>query len=210
MGDPTRHAIYRWLAVAERPVSIAEVVAEFGLNHNTIRQHLAKLRAADLIAETKAAPEGPGRPRLMYALTAEAAADWNDEGPYQRLAMMLLEVAASGSDAETVGERVGRSFASSLAPGADPVDALVAAMASQGFSPRVERTADRVELVLDHCPFAAAAAVHPEVVCALHRGMARGTAESVGGVHTVGLTPKPPQDAGCRLEVSTARERVDE
>lgn len=62
LGDPTRHAIFRWLALAARPVPISDLVDEFALNHNTIRQHLAKLRAAELVEETKAprpAPVGP-------------------------------------------------------------------------------------------------------------------------------------------------------
>lgn len=202
LGDPTRHALYRWMALVSRPVAVAELVEQFGLNHNTVRQHLAKLRTAELITEQKALPDGPGRPRLLYRLTAEAAADWNDEAPYQRLALMLLEVAAGDATPEEVGVRVGRALGIELPDEADPIAMLVDAMAEQGFAPRVERHGAGVDVVLDHCPFAAAAEEYPEVVCALHRGMAMGTAEAVGGVQKVTLSPKPPRRAGCRLELT--------
>ncbi len=202
LGDPTRHAIYQWIAVQARPVAVAELVDEFGLNHNTVRQHLTKLRAADLVVEEKSSPQGPGRPRLLYRLTSEAAAEWNDEGPYQRLAMMLLEVASGDRSAEEVGEEVGRALGGAIVPGSDPLRALMGAMSDQGFAPRVVERGDGVHLVLDHCPFAAAAEEHPEVVCALHRGLAAGTAEAIGGMVPVRLVPKQPRRGGCRLEVA--------
>ena len=43
LGDPTRHGIFRYVADAARPVDIAELTEHFGVNHNAIRQHLAKL-----------------------------------------------------------------------------------------------------------------------------------------------------------------------
>ena len=46
LGDPTRHGIFRYVADAQRPVDIAELTDYFGVNHNAIRQHLAKLVSA--------------------------------------------------------------------------------------------------------------------------------------------------------------------
>lgn len=43
LGDPTRHAIFRNIAEAGGPVGVAELTEQLGLNHNAIRQHLAKL-----------------------------------------------------------------------------------------------------------------------------------------------------------------------
>ena len=45
---------------------MAELTEHFGLNHNAIRQHLAKLVDADLVVEDKAPSTGRGRPRLSY------------------------------------------------------------------------------------------------------------------------------------------------
>jgi DNA-binding transcriptional ArsR family regulator len=49
LGDPTRHEIFRYIADAGRPVDVAELTAHLGLNHNAIRQHLAKLVHAELV-----------------------------------------------------------------------------------------------------------------------------------------------------------------
>ena len=68
LGDPTRHEIFRAVADAGQPVAVAELTERFGLNHNAIRQHLAKLVAEALIVEATAAPTGRGRPRLVYEL----------------------------------------------------------------------------------------------------------------------------------------------
>ena len=38
------------------------LTAHFALNHNAIRQHVAKLRAAGPLVETKAPAARPGRP----------------------------------------------------------------------------------------------------------------------------------------------------
>jgi DNA-binding transcriptional ArsR family regulator len=37
LGDPTRHAIFRHIAEAGRPVGVAELNEEFPFNHNAIR-----------------------------------------------------------------------------------------------------------------------------------------------------------------------------
>ena len=66
LGDPTRHEVFRYLVDAARPVDVPELTEHFGLNHNAIRQHLAKLVDADLVVEETAPSTGRGRPRLRY------------------------------------------------------------------------------------------------------------------------------------------------
>ena len=73
LGDPTRHEVFRYLVDAARPVDVPELTEHFGLNHNAIRQHLAKLVDADLVIEGTAPSAGRGRPRLRY--TPDPAAD---------------------------------------------------------------------------------------------------------------------------------------
>ena len=43
LGDPTRHDIFRYVADSDEPVDVRRPVltADFGSNHNAIRQHLA-------------------------------------------------------------------------------------------------------------------------------------------------------------------------
>jgi DNA-binding transcriptional ArsR family regulator len=76
LGDPTRHAIFEAIAEAAAPVGVAQLNERFPLNHNAIRQHLAKLVDAGLILETKAPSSGRGRPRLLYAAAPSVAGRW--------------------------------------------------------------------------------------------------------------------------------------
>jgi predicted ArsR family transcriptional regulator len=67
LGDPTRYRIFRYVAEATEPVSVAEITAHVDLHHNGVRQHLAKLCDAGLLLE-ETVRGGPGRPSLRYRL----------------------------------------------------------------------------------------------------------------------------------------------
>ena len=201
LGDPTRNAIYR--AVADlSPMDVATLTARFGLNHNAIRQHLAKLGAAGLVVEEVAAPDGPGRPRLQYRPSPAADADWGIPSPYQQLSLLLLELVRSGRSPRQVGAEAGRRMAADLPDTADPLDRLEINAIRQGFEPRRAQTRSSIDLVLGRCPFQAAASAAPEVVCELHRGLAEGVVETTGRVLKVtDLIARDPRKAGCRLKL---------
>jgi predicted ArsR family transcriptional regulator len=73
LGEPTRYRIFRYVAEAGRPVSVAEITAHVALHHNGVRQHLAKLCDADLLTEEFTGGGGPGRPALQYRLASAAS-----------------------------------------------------------------------------------------------------------------------------------------
>lgn len=200
LGDTTRLAIYREIARRDGPVAVAELVTHFDLNHNTVRGHLAKLRDAGLLEEALDDPAGPGRPRLLYRLTPEAAAEWNDDGPYELLSLMLLELAATGASPVEVGRAAGRRVRVPR-PEADPIGAVQATISARGFAPEVASTGPLTELTLRHCPFAAAAEANPQVVCALHRGMAEVLVDQVPAIRSVDLEAHDPRRGACRLLV---------
>jgi predicted ArsR family transcriptional regulator len=197
LGDPTRHAIFRLVVESPTPLGVGELTDRFALNHNAVRQHLAKLVAAGLVLEERAAPSGPGRPRLVYSVDPAAESRWGVTGPYERLSGMLTEVIRTGETPVEVGRRVGRAEAAGL--GADPSVALERVMAHSGFEPTVERRGGDVELLLHSCPFGNAAVNDPDVVCELHRGIAIGVAEAVGGIDIDDLVRADPRRAPCRL-----------
>jgi predicted ArsR family transcriptional regulator len=216
LGDPTRYAIFRYVAdaPAELPVGIAELTAHLGLNHNAIRQHLAKLCDAELVVEGKAQPSGRGRPRLVYRVEPTADSRWGVVGPYERLSVMLAEVLRSGEAPVDVGRRsvaVSESVAGALESAqSDPVQAVVDVMARDGFEPVVFRRAGgESEIVLQSCPFAAAAETDPATVCALHLGIAEGVADLTGGRVVVDdLIANHPRRAQCRLHLRTVDDDV--
>lgn len=200
LGDPTRYGVFSYVADAGAPVDVAELTAHFGLNHNAIRQHLAKLVDAELLVETAAAPTGRGRPRLIYALDPSAESRWGVTGPYERLAMLLTEVVRSGDTPEQVGRRAGlRQRLGHRAASNEPAAAFADVMGRQGFDPVLTQRGDDIEVTLQTCPFASAVLTDPDTVCELHLGLARGIAESVGGLEVDELIPKDPRRAQCKL-----------
>jgi predicted ArsR family transcriptional regulator len=200
LGDPTRHRIFRYLADTDRPVDVAELTSHFELNHNAIRQHLAKLVEAALVIENTSPPEGPGRPRLIYRVDPAADGRWGNEGPYQRLSLLLIDMIASGSTPEVAGRRAGRETRiATPGPGHDPISALQDAIARGGFDPKVRHQGDTIEYILANCPFAEAAAADADTICGLHLGLALGLADQLEGVTVDDLIRRNPHRAGCRL-----------
>jgi predicted ArsR family transcriptional regulator len=200
LGDPTRHDVFRYLVDADRLVDVAELTDHFSLNHNAIRQHLAKLVAAELVVESVAPPSGRGRPRLRYAPNPAADSRWGLIGPYERLAVLLTEMLRSGESPEVVGERAGRRIRiGQQADHDEPLEAFTEVMTRQGFDPVVSQRDDAIEVILQSCPFASAALTDPDTVCQLHLGLARGAAQAVGGLVVDELVPKDPRRAQCRL-----------
>ncbi len=202
LGDPTRHAIFRAVTDATSPTDVATLTARFGLNHNAIRQHLAKLCATGLIIEEVGPSSGRGRPRLRYRPALGVDRDWGIPSSYEELSLMLLRLIKGEHSAREVGRRAGRSMAGDLPATTDPIDRLEINASRQGFEPRRVVGRSTVDLVLARCPFEAVAAAAPEVVCELHRGYAEGIAEtSSGAVEVVDLVARDPRRAGCRLKL---------
>ena len=189
-------------------MGIAELNAHFTFNHNAIRQHLAKLVAAGLVVEAKAASGGPGRPRLVYAPDPAAEGRWGDGGPYERLSRLLVEIIRTGDTPVEVGRRAARELRVA-SPSGDIVADAAAAMARQGFEPEVRPTRGGAEITLHHCPFESAASADRPTVCSLHLGIGQGLVE--GSSYVVEeLVAKDPRQADCRLRLHVSSEGEDE
>ena len=202
LGDPTRHRIFRFLADSEGPVDVGELTEYLGLNHNAIRQHLAKLAEAGLVLQTTAPSDGPGRPRLLFEVDPASDGRWGVEGPYQRLSLLLAEMVRSGDNAVDVGRRAGRQLRiREPQAGRDVVTELHDAIARGGFDPKLRRQGDRVDLILRTCPFVDTAMLDPDTICSLHLGLAEGLADQLGGLAVDELQRRDPRSAGCRLRL---------
>jgi predicted ArsR family transcriptional regulator len=208
LGDPTRYAIFQHLAGAGSPVDIAGLNGHFPLNHNAIRQHLAKLVAAGLVLESTAAGPGRGRPRLRYEIDPGAGSRWGATGPYERLSALLVEIIRSGDTPESVGRGAANLFRVA-APSGDAITDIADAMARQGFDPEVRSTRGGAEILLHRCPFASAALADRHTVCALHLGVAEGLADG-SPVRVSGLVAHDPRQAGCRLRIEDRADPGDD
>jgi predicted ArsR family transcriptional regulator len=202
LGDPTRHDIFKYIVAAPEPVGIAELTDHFGLNHNAIRQHLAKLLSAALVTEARAPSVGRGRPRLVYRMDPAADSRWGVVGPYERVSVLLAEILQSGDSPVDVGRRWPARQLQAPEAGTDPVAFLADAMERQGFAPEVRRgRGKRVEVVLQTCPLASAVLADPDAVCGLHLGIAEGVVAMTGGLVVDELVRHDPRRAKCRLRM---------
>lgn len=203
LGDPTRHEIFTYVVSAPDPVDVAELTEHLQLNHNAIRQHLAKLVDADLVVESKRPPTGPGRPKLVYAIAPATESRWGVTGPYERLSVLLTEIIRTGDTPVEVGRREGRrQWSGSGGPGREQTLSEVCdVMAREGFEPEIRRRGARVDVVLHNCPFQSTALADPDTVCALHLGIAEGLAEGAETVVVDDLVAKDPRRANCRLKL---------
>lgn len=200
LGDPTRHTIFRYIADAQGPVGVAELTAHLGLNHNAIRQHLAKLVEAKLVLEAAVHAGGPGRPRLVYQVGPAVDARWGVTSPYERLSLLLVETIRSGDRPLEVGMRAARHFRAPASDSEEVVANITDTMGRLGFEPQVRHRGKRIEIVLGACPFEAAAVADPDTVCSLHLGLAQGLAENTDVVVDE-LIAKDPRRARCRLSL---------
>ncbi len=189
LAAPTRRAVLELLRGADEPLTPQQLAATVGVHHTAVRQHLVVLAEAGMVEAVQLAPEGRGRPRVAYR-------PLGDPDPYQRLSTMLADAVSEGLTPREAGRRHGRDV-TPLDEGA--VATLLAETNRLGFRPRVRKGRGRLELVLDACPFAAVAAVAPDVVCELHLGIAEGIVERTGGLEIVDLRAADPRTAGCRL-----------
>ena len=193
LAAPLRRRIFDLVAASENPVTVAELTEALGCNHNAVRQHLARLRVAGLVDEQVEVRSARGRPRLLYTRAARS-------DPYARLATLLAKVVRTRGTARAVGRQHGRAAAAAVEQ-SDPVDALEVEAAHQGFAPRRVERGSTVDLVLDVCPFEQVAAEDPRTICALHRGLAEGLVERLGGARVESFVARDPYEAGCVVSI---------
>jgi predicted ArsR family transcriptional regulator len=201
LGDPTRHRLFRYIASAQAPVTVAELTTYAGLNHNAVRQHLAVLKDAGLVTEEAERRDRPGRPRLLYRLHPEAAGEWGTPGAYAWLAGILSAALRRGQDPRQAGRQEGHRRAADTAGPGDPAGVLEQEISRLGFRPVREDRGPQIQFTLGRCPFAEVAAADPDTICRLHLGLAEGLTEGLGGLITERLTVRPARRAGCRLTV---------
>jgi predicted ArsR family transcriptional regulator len=202
LGDPTRHEIFRYVADKGSPADVAELTAHFALNHNAIRQHLAKLVDARLVVEEQAPARGPGRPRLQYRVHSAAESRWGVRGPYERLSLLLSEMIRTGDSAVDVGRRSVQRQPHEPSGTDDPLGVFSRAMEREGFDPVVHTRGSRVDVVLHSCPFESTALADPDTVCSIHLGIAQGVAELTEGRVVVDeLVSHDPRRGKCRLKL---------
>jgi len=173
---------------------VHDLGATVGLHPSTARSHLEILRRAGLVVRRTHRHDGRGRPRTVYA----AVESQHGRGHYEGLAALLAAGLADTADERAArAEQIGEQWAAQLSgvPTLDgAADEEVAVHVSGlferlGFAPELRTSEAGRQIALHACPFRPVAREHPEVVCAVHLGLLRGTLARLGATTTPQLTP---------------------
>jgi predicted ArsR family transcriptional regulator len=218
LADRSRYAIYQEVAGAEVPLSTAEIAARLDLHPNTARLHLEKMREAGLLVVSSDRHGSVGRPQHRWALDPQAPSLGLEPAGFRLLAHLLAEVTAEAGPgtgmAAGVGRRRGRERLGGRAPwGGEPrvacLRALMDELAELGFDPALDPGEEdgATTISFTRCPFRELAALYPDVVCELHRGLTEGilagaTAVSPGLVARVDSFASLVDADPCRVELS--------
>lgn len=171
-----RERVLRLVREHDGVLDASELASRLGVHVTTARFHLDALCAQGLVARTRIAPRSVGRPRTGY-VAVQGRLD------YQMLAEILaLELGDTAAKRRRRAERAGRRWAQRLATETPRMDLDRGAQRTaevfqqMGFGPELKPsdTPNMRTIHLRACPVRELAAAHPEVGCALHRGLLEG------------------------------------
>jgi predicted ArsR family transcriptional regulator len=204
LARPAARRVASVLERAGRPLTAQEVAEALGRHHSGVRNQLAALERAGVVEGRADPPRGRGRPVRRYALAPDPdAREAEGHRELVRLLMTLVDrLALRPDEMERFGEEQGAAVPR---PGGG-VDELWEAFRRMGFAPRGDAGAP-LDVVLDRCPFAdGVEAPGGDLICVLHRGLARGIlGRAAPGVTVEELVIENPRDAGCRLRLADRR-----
>lgn len=193
LGDPTRRGIYIAVREAPEPTTASQIAELFSIHPNVARHHLDRLAADGYLEVTRKRPEGKsgpgaGRPAKCYAATTKEIELHFPARRYDLLSELLVRVIEriAPDNLADIAAEVGREYGKEIADEIGVPDeagfemavgAVARAMTGMGFA--TDSDAGARKLTTSHCPFAATAARHPEVVCSLDRGIVSGLMEEL-------------------------------
>ena len=202
LARPAARRVASVLEGAGGPMTAQEVADAVGRHHTGVRAHLTALEAAGVLEGRVNPPRGRGRPLRRYAWAPDP--DEREAEGHRELVRLLMtlvrQLALGPEEMEHFGEGQGAAVPR---PGGG-VEELWSAFERMGFAPRRPPGGSSLDLVLDRCPFAdGVEAPGGELICVLHRGLARGIlARAAPGVAVEELQVAEPRRAGCRLRLA--------
>lgn len=201
LAQRTRARIFTWLVEHKVAAGTEELAKGLGLHPNGVRRHLELLCEAGLV-ERRRSRGAPGRPGDRWLVAPGAHPGGGPPSGYADLARWLARAIPAGRNRLREVERAGREIGGELAPREgveDPVEGFRQVLASLGFQPALEPSADGgFTCRLENCPYRDSVRENADVVCALHRGITSGLlAELIPGARLERFEPHDPELAGC-------------
>ena len=186
LADPTRWALFEFVAGSEGAVGRDEAAAAVGVARQTAAYHLDRL-AADGLVEVeflrRSGRTGPGagRPAKLYRRADRDVEMTIPPRRYLLAARVLLEAIASGGAAEvaSVAHRIGVAMGRG---------GLTAALEQAGYVP--DRSTDD-EIKFRNCPFHALVEEDRETTCGMNLELVTGMIEGSGQGASARLQPEP-------------------
>ena len=197
LADPTRFAIYQYVADSKNPLSVQELADHFSIHPNVARLHLAKLEDVDLIKSYSDKTGKGGRPSRLYALSDQVVSLQFPPRDYQLLADMAIESLLTFGEAGEqalvkMGYRMGQEMAKramsqypihldsdSTETVLEHINRLVIA---QGLKPDIESVNENmIRFRVYNCTFSETAKRFPNSVCKMHNAMLTGIFEAFFG-----------------------------
>jgi predicted ArsR family transcriptional regulator len=206
LGDPTRRALYEFVAGSGAAVGRDEAATATGVARSLAAYHLDRLAEHDLLEVSYARPAGragpgAGRPAKLYRRAERDFVVRTPPRDYPLLAEILLRATEETGDPELVAgvDRAAGDIGREIGRAARPADA-VDVLRARGYEPfdAGERT-----LRFRNCPFHAAVTEHRRPVCGLNLALVQGILRGLDarGVKAV----LEPGRAACCVAVRLAR-----
>lgn len=200
LDDPTRRALYRYVADAAHDVGREEAAAAVGAARGTVAFHLDRLVDAGLLTviyrrlNARAGP-GAGRPSKLYRTSSDAAEVSIPPRRYL-IAGEILTAALDSIGSATAGPAVrqaaldqGRRAVVAAVAGDSPLPGLLTTLTSLGYEPEIV-TGDDIRL--RNCPFHTLVNHSMERTCAMNQAFLEGVLDGLGDQeHRAELSPSP-------------------
>ena len=200
LDDPTRRALYRFVAEAGREVGRDEAASAVGARRGTVAFHLDKLVEAGLLdvqfrrLNERAGP-GAGRPAKLYRAPHD---DVEFSVPPRRYAvageiMSAALDAIPGPKAEAAVRHAaaehGRRIAAAVRTEGLAALSLVATLTSLGYEPEIDANGD---VAMRNCPFHALVQRSRQRTCSMNQAFVDGILDGLGdNAHRAELTASP-------------------
>lgn len=211
LADPTRRALYEYVAGQPDAVGRDATAAALGIPKHTVSFHLDRLAEEGLLEvefrrlSGRSGP-GAGRPSKLYRRATREFAVTLPPRRYDLVGDILAAAVAragAGEDLDAALAASAHAEGRSVAGEASGVAAhpglsdLAAVLSGQGYEPSVSPEA----VCLANCPFDALAQKHTVLVCGLNRSFVQGVADGLG---CAGVTAHLEPDPGhCCVTVRT-------
>lgn len=173
------------LSESTEAITVQELSQRLGQHANTVREHLEVIVEAGLATRSRSTANRRGRPAILYrAVPPESSRPQVRE--YAALATVLAAQLARLPDPRAAAIAAGRAWGEELGTSGPTGsqgarDRTLTVLGNLGFDPvPVIDEAAIEEVELRECPLLEAAKAHPDVVCAVHLGLARALYEGQG------------------------------